>query len=393
MYILSIIVPTKNRYKYLYSIIELFVSSFGKDVELVIQDNSDNNVEIIEYLSGIKNDRIVYNYSPGQLAVTENFDKGIQNSHGKYVTMLGDDDIVSTRLTNVAYYMDRNGIDSAIFNKGVYKWPDALNSVKKCFWSIPVPSLLIRNCSGQIRCLKPLDELKKVMFSGAIGVGHLPEVYHGIVSRVSLSKIFDVAGTFFPGPSPDMAIAVALSLTVSKHIFIDAPFTCSGQSVNSAGGKGMRREHSAKLEDVTHLPSYTIRTWDDTLPKIWSPQTIYADSLFYALKTFNYYSEYIRYFDYVENFASLIHQYPILEKITLETAKSNNIGVNKIRKRALVLSIRKRLGVLKFYISRLTGLNKDLRYNNIPTSFEAVKYLDHMVDSLNIQLQNFGGNE
>ena len=45
---LSIVVPTKNRYKYLYHLIDLVGDLDTNLVELVIQDNSTDNTEIID---------------------------------------------------------------------------------------------------------------------------------------------------------------------------------------------------------------------------------------------------------------------------------------------------------------------------------------------------------
>ena len=48
--LLSIVVPTKDRYKYLKYLIELIASFNSDEVELVIQDNSEDNKEILDFL-------------------------------------------------------------------------------------------------------------------------------------------------------------------------------------------------------------------------------------------------------------------------------------------------------------------------------------------------------
>ena len=48
--LLSIVVPTKNRYYYLKYLIRLVDNLHSEEVELVIQDNSDYNNEFVEYL-------------------------------------------------------------------------------------------------------------------------------------------------------------------------------------------------------------------------------------------------------------------------------------------------------------------------------------------------------
>ena len=46
--LLSIVVPTKNRYYYLLKLIELVESIGSPELELVIQDNSDDNDEFLK---------------------------------------------------------------------------------------------------------------------------------------------------------------------------------------------------------------------------------------------------------------------------------------------------------------------------------------------------------
>ena len=60
------------------------------------------------------------------------------------------------------------------------------------------------------------SELKKVIKDGFGTLGLLPKVYQGVVSRQLLDKLYDKCGTYFPGPSPDMANAVALSILTDK---------------------------------------------------------------------------------------------------------------------------------------------------------------------------------
>ena len=50
--IISVMVPTKNRYKYLIHLITLIEGFNDKRIELVIHDNSDNNSEIINFMNG-----------------------------------------------------------------------------------------------------------------------------------------------------------------------------------------------------------------------------------------------------------------------------------------------------------------------------------------------------
>lgn len=58
------------------------------------------------------------------MSVCENCDRAIQNSKGKYICMIGDDDGFLRNIETYVRYMESKGIDSMIANKPAYKWPD-----------------------------------------------------------------------------------------------------------------------------------------------------------------------------------------------------------------------------------------------------------------------------
>ena len=62
-YLLSIVVPTKDRYFYLKHLIELIKSFNSDDIELIIQDNTSNNTEIINYLDNLDFPHLKYYYT------------------------------------------------------------------------------------------------------------------------------------------------------------------------------------------------------------------------------------------------------------------------------------------------------------------------------------------
>lgn len=381
-YLLSLIVPTKNRYKYIDSILDLFMKHLDNGaVQLLIQDNSDDNTDFSKRINGLNNSNIKYCYIQSPLSVTENFDQGILNSDGEYVVMLGDDDIVSTYVLGVTQFLKENDIDSAIFNKGYYKWPDALASIKKFSFAPPVPSLLIRSFSGKVTELSAIDELKKSIKNGGTNLARMPEVYHGMVARRALDLIYKQNGTYFPGPSPDMAIASALSLVVKKHVFIDAPVTCSGQGYVSTGGQGLRKQHKGRLEDMTFLPKDTVEKWEPSIPKIWTPQTIYADSLFKCLESMGH-QGLLSEFDYISCYSSIIVQYPEFKELVLDVARKNNVLVKEVKAKCRKLSIRKFGSGPWFYFNKVLGRNRDIYINGIPTAYGAVSYLDGKIDEL-----------
>ena len=61
-YLISIIIPTKNRYKYLKHCLESLGNLDNKLVEVIIQDNSSDNNEITHFLQIKKYINVKYYY-------------------------------------------------------------------------------------------------------------------------------------------------------------------------------------------------------------------------------------------------------------------------------------------------------------------------------------------
>lgn len=110
--LLSIVVPTKNRYLYLKYLIQLVDNLHTDEVELVIQDNSDDNSEFLDYLNEKNYSFIRYSYIKGQIPMSENSDRAILNSKGEYVCFLGDDDGFTKFLIEGVRWMKTEGIDA-----------------------------------------------------------------------------------------------------------------------------------------------------------------------------------------------------------------------------------------------------------------------------------------
>ena len=124
---LSIVIPTKNRYEYLKVILEVIKNFRNEDLEIVIQDNSDNPSEkddFFSYVNGLNDSSIKYFYCNENLSINENSDKAVLNSKGKYVCFIGDDDCVTSHIVDAARWMESQAIDVLTFYCPSYIWSD-----------------------------------------------------------------------------------------------------------------------------------------------------------------------------------------------------------------------------------------------------------------------------
>jgi hypothetical protein len=302
--LLSIVIPTKNRYYYLKFIVEYFHSIESSDIELVIQDNSDfgTNHDFFIYLSTINDHRITYSYIEESISVVENSDRAIAKSRGKFVSLIGDDDIFSKHILRFLSDPNNNQVDSILLKKAFYTWPD----VKPRLYGERLSGkLILQKFNNKIVSVNSLNILKKVIHQGGVVLGDLPCVYHGIIRREILEQVFELTGSYFPGPSPDMANAVALSLVVKKHIKVNIPLIVAGHSYSSAGGQGAQGQHNGEIENVKHLPIDTAAKWTKKIPFFWSGNTIYAESVVKSLEKMKA-IKYLELFNYDYLYASCL---------------------------------------------------------------------------------------
>lgn len=277
--LLSIVVPTKDRYYYLKYLIEQVANSASDEIELVIQDNSDDNSEFVIYLNKHNYDFIHYNYIRGQIPMSINSDYAILNSTGKYVCFLGDDDGFTKYLLDGVRWMDQEGVEAVRPAEVTYSWPDAPQgkSAEMSFYPF----------TGKVKFVSALEELLKVLKQGIQNRGNMPMAYHAVVSREALDKVYKIAGTYFPGNSPDISNAVALSLVVNKFALVDIPWAYSGNSAYKGGGVFAKGNSSPKITEIPWFRPNPEERWSKLVPRIASGSNIWADSAIETLKNMN----------------------------------------------------------------------------------------------------------
>ncbi|WKV13131.1 glycosyltransferase family 2 protein [Marivirga harenae] len=283
---LSIVIPTKDRVEYLTICLKSLLEINSEDFEIVIQDNSNDNREITSFLRELNDERLIYHYNSEQLSVIENCDLGIKNSIGSYVTLLGDDDGVTHDIMSAVDWMESNNFDALTSSKPIYIWPDTSRQ-SNSFTVDLAGKLVINSFNNTYRIIDPNKERQKVLSIGATSLLLLPKLYHGIVRRDVLENIFKTSGSYFPGPSPDMANAIATSVFSKSYVYVDYPIFVSGKGAKSTSGMGLAKKHTGEIENQKFLPKETVKNWTEEIPFFWSGQTIWAESAIQSLNRVN----------------------------------------------------------------------------------------------------------
>ena len=307
-YLLSVIIPTKNRYKYLKGCLSCINSIDSDEIEVIVQDNTEDNTEILEFLEKNKSENIKYYHSTTNVSQSENSDNAVSKATGEYCVYIGDDDTITDALLDAVRYMNKHKIKACVCDMAHYYWPDVVFEGKR------KPSLSFDCNKVKIQTLNADTTLKKVLKQGALDIKYLARVYHGIIHRSILQEVYDKTGSYFPGPSPDMANAVACTLLLDQYIYINYPLILSGVGYGSAAGMGQRGAHKGSLKDAKQLPQDAIDNWSDKIPKIWLGYTVWPESAEKALMKMGAVDE-LKMLNYIAPEARTFLKFPEYRKI------------------------------------------------------------------------------
>jgi glycosyltransferase involved in cell wall biosynthesis len=284
--ILSIIIPTKNRSHYVFSCVKNLLNIKSNEIEIIVQDNSDDNLTS-DLIKSLKYDfRLIYNHIRGDLKMVNNFSIGFELSKGEYVTFIGDDDAVTSELIDAVLWAKNKNLEALVSSSiPKYYWPDIKH---KLYGNSFSSSTMIKSFTNEIIYPDPIEELNNCASISGMNLCKLPKAYHGVVKRNLFSIIKKKTGTYFPGPTPDMSSAVALATIIKKYIYLDYPLYISGTGKTSGGGAGTEKKHDWKLNKIPWLSKKTIDLWSDLMPYYASGTTLWAEGFIQAITSMNF---------------------------------------------------------------------------------------------------------
>lgn len=373
-YLLSIVVPTKDRYEYLEQLVDLIISFKLPEIEMVIQDNTKENERILGFLESRDTTNIKYFHTAEQIPISLNSDKAVLNSSGEYICFIGDDDGVTKYILDGVRWMKNNGVEAAKPAEVYYIWPDA----SEAFRVKQAAVINYKKFTGKVKTLSSLNELLKVLKEGIPDRGNMPLAYHGIVSRRLMDRVYEKCGTYFPGNSPDIANAVALSLLDSKYVMVDLPWAIYGNCVLKGGGEGLPgRKFPPELTDIPWWAEGAEERWYKKLPKVAVGETIWPDSAIYSLKQMGR-GDLLSSFNLYKCYARFLIAYPKLSHFIYDVC--DNRSALRIAHFQLIVS--KYIGAFLRRVKWMLGIDKPLQELNIANISECVSKLESLTDGV-----------
>lgn len=280
--LISLVVPTKNRYKYLKYLIE-YVEQLQDNyaIEMIIQDNTETNTEIVDYFKEKgTSETIRYFHESKPISLRVNADLAVNHAKGDFVLFLGDDDCFLPSLFEVVNYAIKNNFQAIVSPRLTYVWPDASTEINYLS-----TDNTLRIYTRKFKEINPQAELNECLKSGGQSMMNMPHLYHGVVAKSALEDVYKAYNTYFPGPSPDMANAVALALGNVKTLYVDYPLIIAGTGFVRV--KGNTKGDRLTIHDAKFLPSNTEELWCNKIPKYWTTPTIYAQTVYQVVKQAN----------------------------------------------------------------------------------------------------------
>lgn len=385
--LLSIVIPTKNRYSTLTNLVEKLLDWESDDYEIIVQDNSEDNAPIKTFLlKHSKDKRFKYFHNIDHVTVCQNSQDAIDNSVGEYVCFLGDDDGIIKQSLNIVRWMKENNIDSLNCKQGTYCWPEFRQ--KNCGKKRSLAGMLTYHShDGELYSQDAIIGLDNLLENGCLSLNGITRLYHGIVSRETLNILKARTGTYFPGAIADMSSAVGLVFCAKNHYYLNFPLIISGASGASYAGKGAKKNNHTAFEHQPWFAKETITEWFDKLPKHIVAQTVWPDAAISALKRVGHADLIAKmnfpliYAEFLSEFPEFIDDFELFLKsqYSSEEIQTIKIQINVYKKRIVRTKLRYWAKVYSIYF----GINRILNIERIDadTVGEALLKLELKVES------------
>jgi len=250
---LSILIPTRNRQSYVVSAVRAALERKANDIEVIIVDNSDDVNMIHATLDEFKKDKRlrIVNSTDNTLSMRDNWERGLNESKGNWISFIGDDDLLDPSLQDFLVVLEKNSptTDVLTWEKGHYIWPDLASETSKV-GSFPIGD----ECKNLVG-FKVLEILYQ--WNNTRNPGSGPSIYHGAYKREFINKIKKLRnGKLFQYEAVDFDAGYTALLLASGVAMSKRSFSIMGSSAasNSGGVNNYKRHKERTKQWNTETP-------------------------------------------------------------------------------------------------------------------------------------------
>ncbi len=226
----SILVPTRDRAQTLRYALETLVGQAGS-YEVVIADNcSGPAVKMVAVDLASRLPNVKYVRSDSIVPMADNWERGLAQCQGEYVTVLGDDDgLVPSALECALKLIAATKAEVISWAVHTYWWPDTI-----VYWN--ANRLFVSN-SKNVAAWQESRATLKGFYDGALDFGALPMIYNAFVHRNLIDRVISARGRYFDPVkmSPDVSSGILNLLHADRFVHTDRALALRGNSRHSTG--------------------------------------------------------------------------------------------------------------------------------------------------------------
>lgn len=362
-YLISVIIPTRNRQVYAEFAVRQILS-LNQNIEIIINDNSDNDCLGQAIKDLVNRDDVVYTYIKERISAVDNYNLATEKANGEFLIAIGDDDGLLHNISECAHWMKKNNLDVVKPSKRLrYYWPDDSDKNVAIRKGLVSAGPFCNDCY----LVDLEEEIHRLLYQGG---QHYLELdlggsYHGLIRMSRMREVLERTGRYFGGCSPDMYSAACLSLLPNmRFAVIGYPISLPGICKESTSADSRKGRHVGSFETAPQFIGMKERyKWDNRVPRLYSVETIWAECFHKAviamgkedlLNEFNYRKLYEEI--YINNRTV---RYELFLNINEEEKKNLLQAQRKMKTDRWVAEFKK---ILKMGIARLTGA----RYRKTP---------------------------
>lgn len=230
----SVLLPTRNRLKYLKYAVDSILAQDYQDWEIIISDN-DSEEDIFSYIKSLNDNRIKYFRTTTFISVTENWNNAINHCTGDYVIMLGDDDILLKRYfsTMIELLQKYNHPNLIYANAYIYTYPGVIPQHPKGLLHSCASYPVFQNSTEPFWLTK---DMAMCLVQGHLDFNaHFGTNMQYILMKQSVIEKTKIKNRFFHSPYPDVYVMNVMILETENILICPKEVVVIGVTPKSTG--------------------------------------------------------------------------------------------------------------------------------------------------------------
>lgn len=230
----SVVMPTHNRLHLLRDAIETVRRQKFQDWELVVFDNASKD-GIADHLRGLNDKRVRYYRSDLFLPVTCSWNRAIEQAHGDYVVLLGDDDGLTPQyFERLSEIVDQFNAPDVIYNNIYQFWHPGVAPWEPSGYLIDVKHGFFFANRDKPFLLSKDDAARAALGSIRLKINFSFNSQALVYNRRFLARLCS-DGPVYRSPFPDYYIANVALMRSQSTVIVPEPLAIAGVSKASFG--------------------------------------------------------------------------------------------------------------------------------------------------------------